>query len=68
MQATFLTRVPALSNPSATSSSVMLGLEPSIHTAPTSSCGMGPRLKAEDDRDWGACSRRTRPGEPGQKV
>ncbi|PCK88641.1 hypothetical protein CPT32_00035 [Rhizobium sophoriradicis] len=34
-------------------SSVMLGLEPSIHTAPTISSGMDPRLKAEDDGAWG---------------
>ncbi|NYJ09568.1 hypothetical protein GGI64_000587 [Rhizobium leguminosarum] len=33
--------------------SVMLGHEPSIHTTPTSSRGMDPRLKAEDDGGWG---------------
>ncbi|PDS70407.1 hypothetical protein CO651_19210 [Rhizobium phaseoli] len=43
----------ALSGCFPTWSSVMLGPEPSIHTAPTSSRGMDPRLKAEDDGDWG---------------
>jgi hypothetical protein len=32
--------------------SVMLGLEPSIHTTPTSICAMDPRVKPEDDGDW----------------
>ncbi|SCB57571.1 hypothetical protein GA0061105_10324 [Rhizobium aethiopicum] len=32
--------------------SVMLGLDPSIHTAPISSHRMGPRVKPEDDGGW----------------
>ncbi|PDV87368.1 hypothetical protein CO652_17150 [Rhizobium sp. H4] len=39
--------------PPLTPHSVMLGLEPSIHTASTSSRDMDPRLKAEEDREWG---------------
>ncbi|TLX13171.1 hypothetical protein FFR93_15030 [Rhizobium sp. MHM7A] len=35
------------------STSVMLGLEPSIHAAPTSSRRMDPRLKAWDDGECG---------------
>ncbi|PWI53214.1 hypothetical protein B5K03_12380 [Rhizobium phaseoli] len=44
-----------------TSASVMLGLEPSIHTASVSSSRMDPRLKAWDDGGCGWRSRQLAP-------
>ncbi|RSB92301.1 hypothetical protein EFR00_21460 [Rhizobium sophoriradicis] len=40
--------------------SVMLGLEPSIHTASSSSSRMDPRLRAWDDGECGSHCRQTR--------